>query len=187
MMPLSKPTPTGDTPALSPALLQNLAALHDTLSRLGLQNRDASLQPLIADSLSRCVMLRKYLDRMSAGQAGPEPIADAQVFQRLMALAGPSTAIELLDQLQVDLDEARAALVAALPAQNWATLRAKCHVLIAVAGSIGAFSVQTNAEHLHAAATREDADAVTMLVSEIDRRLLSLIGFVQDERLARGT
>lgn len=174
-----------ELPHVAGTLQQNLAGLHETLSRIGHQNKDAALQPLIAESLSRCAMLRQHLDRLNTTQTGPEQIVDAQVFQRLMALAGPATALELLDQLVIDLDAAREAVAAATPVQDWPTVRSQCHVLIAVAGSIGAHHVQTNAEQLHRAATASDATAATALAATLIHRLQALLAYVQHEQQAR--
>jgi hypothetical protein len=169
------------------ALQQNLAALHDTLVRLNQQNRDAALQPLIADSLSRCGVLRQHLERLHGAQGGPEPIVDAQVFQRLMVLAGPVTALDLLDQLTLDLRAVQAKILLATPAQNWAVLCGQCHILIAVAGSIGAVHVQVNAEQLHKAATAQVGADVADLSAALIARLEALLAFVQNERQTRST
>jgi hypothetical protein len=169
------------------ALQQNLAALHDTLVRLNQQNRDTALQPLIADSLSRCGVLRQHLERLQGAQPGPEPIVDVQVFQRLMVLAGPVTALDLLDQLTLDLRAVQAKILLATPAQNWAVLCGQCHILIAVAGSIGAVHVQVNAEQLHKAATAQVGADVADLSAALTARLEALLAFVQNERQTRST
>lgn len=184
-MPPIKPATVTELPQAASTLQQNLAGLHDTLSRIRQQNRDATLQPLIAEGLSRCAVLRQHLDRLNVQQAEPEQIVDVQTFQRLMALAGPSTALELLDQLVLDLEAALRAIVVATQVQDWAGVRNECHVLIAVGGSIGAHHVHMNAEQLHRAATAGDAPSITALAPSLIRRLQTLLAFVQHEQQRR--
>lgn len=179
--PLPQPVP----PPGAVRLQQNLQALHDTLSRIGTQNKDPAQQPLIAEAVALCALIRQQFDRMSTPQSGPEPIVDAKVFQRLMALAGPSTALELLDQLMLDLGAATTAVSAAVPTLDKAALRAQCHILIAVAGSIGAVSVQADAEKLHQAVQSDVTPHITAIAARLLDRLHALLAYVQDERHAR--
>jgi HPt (histidine-containing phosphotransfer) domain-containing protein len=179
--PLSSPDPSPDAARLQ----RNLHALHDTLSRIGAQNNDLALQPLIAETVSLCRLVRRQVDQMTTPHAGPDAIVDAKVFQRLMALAGPTTALDLLHHLLADLGAATTAIAAAVQPLDKAVLRAQCHILIAVAGSIGAVSVQSDAEHLHKAAQNDDAPQMAVMSAHLLRRLAALLAYVQDELHAR--
>ncbi len=180
-MSLSIPQPGAEPLRGATRLQQNLHDLHNTLSRIMVQNQDSSLQPLIAETVSLCILVRQQFDRMSNTQSGPDPIVDAKVFQRLMALAGPATALDLLRQLMLDLDAVTTAIAAAAPTLNKAAFRAQCHILIAVAGSIGAVSVQTDAEHLHRAMQNNDEPRMTLVLDVLLQRLSALMAYVQDE------
>ncbi|MGL4320898.1 MAG: hypothetical protein ACRCS3_08550 [Paracoccaceae bacterium] len=165
--------------------MQQFAALQNTISQLARQNRDPALQPLIAEAAARCASLATHFDRLGAAQSKAEEIVDAQVFERLMALAGPSTAIELLDQLLIDLDTVQRALAGANPATDWDIMRNQCHVLIAVAGAIGAQTVQSGADSLHNAALNHDARSAMAMRNALLAQLQVLMAFVRDERKAR--
>jgi HPt (histidine-containing phosphotransfer) domain-containing protein len=184
-MPSSPSLSPSDPPPQTTAARLNLTALHDTLTRIGQANTDPGLRPLIAESLARCTQLEQYFDRHLARTTSNQGIIDMQVFERLMLLAGPETARDLLDQLLADLGTAQTALITAAPQQDWRVLRAQCHVLIAVAGSIGASSLQHEAERLQAAAYGSDSSGCTHMLPSLLARLTALISFVEGERLSR--
>lgn len=184
-MSIPKPAIVAEIPPVSATLLVHLEALHATLSQIAQQNKDKALDALTAESLSQCAALRNQLGRLSLTAPAPEPIVDAQVFQRLMALAGPATAVELLDQITLDLGAARAIIVVSTPLGNWQNLRNQCHILIAVAGSIGATHVQMTAEQVYGAAAAADADMCGALTKKLILRLDALLVFVAEERESR--
>jgi HPt (histidine-containing phosphotransfer) domain-containing protein len=177
-------SPTGVAPQTT-AARQTLTALQNTLTRIGNANADPTLRPLIAEGFSRCAQLEQYFDHYFACTSGSHGIVDLQVFERLMLLAGPETARELLDQLRADLGSAQTALVAATQPGDWTAVRAQCHVLIAIAGSIGATSLQHEAERLQAAIHQADPVEIARLTTSLQVRLAVLISFVQAERLTR--
>ncbi len=92
------------------------------------------------------------------------PELDPGHLSRLLQLAGPVAACELLDHLLADLTSAESALLQAAGAPDWPVIGAKSHVLIAVAGAIGARRLQTQAEALNqmALAQQDGAEFVVM-------------------------
>lgn len=108
------------------------------------------------------------------------PEMDPGQFDRLLEVAGPQGSRELLTRLAEDLRLCERQIVAALPAPDWAELRSQTHVLIALAGAVGARRLQHRAEAANVAAHRRDRDAVAAqgdgLVALLDR----LIHFVTD-------
>jgi HPt (histidine-containing phosphotransfer) domain-containing protein len=96
--------------------------------------------------------------------------------QRLMAVAGPTVARDLVDRLLDDLSSVATALRKAAPEGDWAVLRAQSHVLIALAGAAGSRQLQTTAEALNLISIRADT-------AQLDRVLpacLVLIAAVRD-------
>lgn len=174
--------PLADARHITNATDQQVMALQDALARIAAQNSDPGLQGLISDAAGRCQMLRRTLDLRGPNTGWQESAVDAQVFERLMALAGPVTAVELLDQLLVDL-RAVAGKLASPP--DLPIIQGQCHILIAVAGAVGARRVQTDAECLHEAAHRSDMAAVDQLIPGVLIRLAALIAFVAAERAVR--
>ena len=72
-------------------------------------------------------------------------LGDGKRLADILALAGPDTAPLILRQMQLDLAAVDAALSLALRSRDWTAIRAQTHVLISLAGTIGA-------DRLHAAA-----------------------------------
>ena len=101
------------------------------------------------------------------------PIVDEAVFEGLLGIAGPDAAQELLTRLIADLSRVERGLVAGLSAPNLAVVRADSHVLLSVAGAVGAVRLQELAEELCAAARREDTVAMQLIgrsvLTQIDR------------------
>jgi hypothetical protein len=161
----------------------DLSALHDTLALIEGRNADPELRPLIEESLSYCLTLDQYLGRLVGTASDTE--VDYQVFERLMVLAGPTTMMELLDQLLIDLSAAQTAITQAGPRLDWQVLRHQCHVLVAVAGSIGAIPVLRNSEQLQVAIHASDAADVEVQAKALLKRLQTLVAFVEGERQRR--
>lgn len=87
-----------------------------------------------------------------AGRSEPDgalPDIDPAQFDRLLSMAGPVMAVELVDRFLEDLQAAAKHLDAARHGPNWASIRAQSHVLIALAGTAGAHRLQGLAEHLN--------------------------------------
>jgi two-component system, OmpR family, aerobic respiration control sensor histidine kinase ArcB len=163
----------------------SLSALQEALALIEGRNTDPALHALIKESLSHCASLEQYLGRLVGAASDSEATVDLQVFERLMVLAGPTTMLELLDQLLIDLHAAQKAIAQAGPQLDWQILRNQCHVLIAVAGSIGALPVLQNSEKLQSTAHAENAADAALQIKSLLRRLQVLIAFVQNERQQR--
>ena len=104
-------------------------------------------------------------------------------FDRLLALAGPSSAPGLVAQFLADLDEVAARLDAGFGAADATALRKASHVLIALAGTVGAADLTDAARRLHAAASAGDGAAmagerasVTAGIGEMRLRLAARAG-----------
>lgn len=74
---------------------------------------------------------------------------DAAVLQNLLALCGPETGRELLVRIVKDLTTLRHGLVEAANGADSAAIRAHSHVLVAIAGTIGASGLQQMAQDLN--------------------------------------
>jgi HPt (histidine-containing phosphotransfer) domain-containing protein len=175
----------GDPSLLPAAARETLSDLRESLLRIAHLHGDGELRLPIAESIMRCNGLAALFDQVFATPPDPEMNVDQQVFERLMLLAGPSTALELLEQMLKDLSAVSAAFAAADPLANGPVLRSQCHILIAVAGAIGATPLQKNAEQLQAAERAQDTDAIPGLSRTLMARLQSVISFVHAQRQQR--
>lgn len=108
----------------------------------------------------------------AAEAASAEPVADLAVFDALCAAIGIGMMAELLDKVIADLAQARADLEGALAPLDRKTIRSASHILISVAGAVGATRLQACARSLNIAAHSGDPaalpDGVRRCVEEID-------------------
>lgn len=127
-----------------------IAALTRRLQQLG-----ALHLPLVAGDILAGAMAD--LTALSvAVQGTPPPMIDRSTFDTLLSLAGPQVAPDLLRQLAEDLAGVAAGLGPALAQQDRAEVRAQTHVLMALAGSVGATPLYAAAERLNRAAHNGD-------------------------------
>lgn len=114
-------------------------------------------------------------------------LPDDQTFRRLMQLAGPVAGAELLDRLAEDLQAVHTGLTLATgPAADWLAIRAHSHVLVALAGAVGATPLQTLAEDMNRIAHLQRGDALPGLVAATLPLLDRLIRFVTDQKAGSG-
>lgn len=107
-------------------------------------------------------------------------------FDRLLEVAGPDTTIELLQRLCVDLRSAERGLVAGIADADLAAIRAETHVLIALAGAVGAERLSKLAQTLNAVAHRREGGDLGTLGEQCLAQLDRLIHFVNQEKASRG-
>ncbi|WP_415233342.1 response regulator [Pseudorhodobacter sp.] len=117
--------------------------------------------------------------------AEPRPALDATAFMRLLDIAGPDMAAELLARYQEDLTSVQARLVAGLAANDWKNLSAASHVLIALAGTAGMGDLEQACREFNLAAN--DADSVSMAKHRdaMLNGLADLLSFVKRTALER--
>lgn len=92
---------------------------------------------------------------------------DPAVLEGLIALAGPELAPALLSQIRIDLREAGEGIASGIERADWEQIRRHSHVLISVAGSVGAMALHHRAEAVNSAAHAADLDALRHLAADI--------------------
>lgn len=122
----------------------------------------------------------------SGDDTGLGPQLDEARFAGLMAVAGPDGRAELLQRLHADLMSVRDALSVAIRAGDLAEIRAQTHILIAVAGAVGAERLSRLAEVLNIAAKRRRNDDLEALYAPCEADLGELLARVEREAQARG-
>lgn len=116
-----------------------------------------------------------------------QTVPDLPRLEGLLTLAGPIGAADLLARLEEDLTRAQTDLETAFANRNVAALRAVTHVLISVAGALGAEPLTSQARALNEAA--KGASWPTDLpVSATDalRDLAAVIGVLRRRRANGG-
>ncbi len=113
--------------------------------------------------------------RAGSATGGAPPVIDRNIHDTLAEAIGPAAMTELLGKVNSDIRAARARLVQALDPVDLGEIRSVTHILISVAGAVGALPVQEGARRMNAAGHRDDAAEVARdmpgLLGEIDRML----------------
>jgi CheY-like chemotaxis protein len=111
-----------------------------------------------------------------------EPVVDLSVYEALSAAIGAETMAELLDKVIADLTSAAEELSRALPELDAPAIRSASHILISVAGALGAIRLQACARRLNAAAhgpaSDQIADELTRCLDEIS----AAVAFARERR-----
>lgn len=183
-------TPVADTPmiALTAYVMREHRAAIEAAGADGIIAKPIiSIEQFGAD-------IRQYMCRRPgnvqprAENGSPSPTVDApavdrNVYDSLAQAIGSSAMAELLDKVEADVATARDRLAQGLEASAIDQIRSSTHVLISIAGAVGATQVQEGAKRVNNAAERpENLAAVeseaASLLGEIDRVLV----FVRAER-----
>lgn len=88
-------------------------------------------------------------------------------------------------RLASDLGNVQQKMAQALQKMDQAQLRAQTHVLISLAGAVGAEHLQNLAQVLNSAAHKLDQDAISELSAKADRGISRLLQIIDQEQNAR--
>ena len=83
------------------------------------------------------------------GHADWDGLWDRSALRRLLSMAGPDAAAEILHHLRADLKSSGESLSAALTRRDGDGMHRSAHVLIALCGTVGATALCRLAERLH--------------------------------------
>ncbi|MBA4350087.1 MAG: hypothetical protein C0427_02420 [Rhodobacter sp.] len=103
---------------------------------------------------------------------------DSSALHDILDMAGPDTALRILHQIHIDLSATAALIAPAIAQADCATIRAQTHVLISLAGTIGATRLHAQAVDLNAAAHAEDEAAIATLGGPLITDLTALIALI---------
>jgi hypothetical protein len=133
-----------------------------------------------ADDQAALSRLKAEVGRLSRPAVPATGISnfDPTRFQRLIDMAGPTMAGTLLEHLANDLGRCRSLAINGAADLDWDALRESSHILISLAGSVGALSLQAMAETLNAAAQAEDAPTTRATLPALGTELDALIALV---------
>jgi CheY-like chemotaxis protein len=120
-------------------------------------------KPLISiESFGQALMDYLSIDRRPSGAAATNALAepardsaeliDMQIYDSLLSTIGPDSMGELLEKVVEDVAGVKSGLVEGTANADHQLIRSNTHILISVAGAIGATSLQVLAERLNAAA-----------------------------------
>lgn len=136
--------------------------------------------------LSVAAILRRRNTSADNGAKADPLTAACDGLDQLLRTAGPDVGDALLDQLCVDLRSAEHALIAGLADNSIPMVKSCSHVLIALAGAVGARSLQALATRLNTSAHRRETSGFANLGRETLGQLRRLITFVAEEKIRYG-
>ena len=149
-------------------------------------------KPLMSVEELGHAILKNYQSARSRELLASEPDTDQpadieatinrEVFDNLVATIGSESTAELISKLQADTDTVAEGLVRGRKSLDLAEIRSQTHILISVAGAIGATRLQHIAQHLNAAANRNEAKEVDSLCKSCLFALAELQGFILQEQ-----
>lgn len=115
--------------------------------------------------------------------AASRPVIDETVYQSLAQAIGPEAMGELLGKVEADVQSAASRLSRALEARDVGEMRSASHILISVAGAIGAVQVQEGAKGVNTAAHQGDLTKLEELAPGLLDDTRAMVEVVR-ERLA---
>ncbi len=111
--------------------------------------------------------------------AGTAPV-NRRTFEMLLQSVGAATVPTLLEKLSEDLAACHEALETAVAATDPLAVREQTHILMSLAGAVGARPAQSLARQLNAAAHQEDAAAMARLGNALLSQLRELRAFIAE-------
>lgn len=113
-------------------------------------------------------------------------LGDGAALREIMALAGPDMAIRILEQMRTDLAGVAAALLPAISTCHWPTIRAQTHVLVALAGTIGAKRLHQLAIDANTAAHDQASARLADIAPQLLADLAALQALLGDQATGTG-
>lgn len=126
---------------------------------------------------------------VAGGGAAPEPGApvSASVFQALSDAIGEEAMTDLLRKIDGDLDKAEQDVARGVAEHDNPALSAATHVLISVAGAVGASPLQKLAQRMNAFANGRSEEDLDSLAAELGMQIKVLRSFVATRTAAGGS
>lgn len=126
---------------------------------------------------------------MGEGQPPAEGLAransdsdiDLDIYNGLKEIIGPDSMLELLDKVQTDMLDVQSGISEGVAQRDTVPIRAKTHILISVAGAIGAVNLQHLAEALNATAKSGDWGRIVAESERCEKGISDVLCFVSAE------
>jgi len=112
------------------------------------------------------------------------PVIDQATYAALEAAIGPETMGELLDKVVADLLAAREDLAKAVDELDRASIRSASHILVSVAGAVGAVRLQSCARELNSVALAGAPERVAVATRRCMVEIDAAVAAVRDRRAA---
>jgi CheY-like chemotaxis protein len=184
----------GDARAQVPIVALTAYAMREHRERIAAAGANGLISKPITSVESLGRGLAAHVARVRSAVAPPpyaearasdaDPVIDRAIYDALCEAIGADTMAELLDKVVADLLEAQQALAAALEDVQCAPIRSASHILISVAGAIGAVRLQNGARELNALAHTEATDRIAAATRRCIGDIEAAIAFTRERRAA---
>lgn len=123
--------------------------------------------------------------KAAAAAPAPGAVIEMMIFESLATSIGEEAMAELLARIETDLKTAKTDIATAASCGDTDLMAEASHILISVAGAVGAVRLQRQSERLNRLAHDDEGDGATVLAEEALPELDGVIAFVAAERKAR--
>jgi CheY-like chemotaxis protein/HPt (histidine-containing phosphotransfer) domain-containing protein len=180
----------GDARATVPMVALTAYALREHRDRIAEAGADGLISKPITSVDSLAQGIAAHVGRVSAGEtvsapdappAAAGPAVDLGVYNALRDAIGADMA-ELLDKVVADLLSAREDLAGALSPLDRGAIRSASHILISVAGAIGAVRLQAQSRSLNGTAHEPGYRALEADVRSVILEIDAAVAFARDAR-----
>jgi CheY-like chemotaxis protein len=179
----------GDARARTPIVALTAYAMREHRDRIAAAGADGLISKPITSVEALGRALAAHAARSAATPAPAEsetaPVVDAAVFDALAQAIGADMMAELLDKVIADLMGTRHDLAGALDTLDLGPIRSASHILISVAGALGATRLHACARTLNAAAHAGRLDGIEAEVRRCIDEIDLAVAFARDRRAAR--
>jgi CheY-like chemotaxis protein/HPt (histidine-containing phosphotransfer) domain-containing protein len=179
----------GDARAGTPIVALTAYAMREHRDRIAAAGADGLISKPITSVEALGRALAAHAARSAAAPAPAEaettPVVDAAVFDALAQAIGADMMAELLDKVIADLMGTRQDLAGALDTVDCGPIRSASHILISVAGALGATRLHACARTLNAAAHAGRLDGIEAEVRRCIDEIDLAVAFARDRRAAR--
>lgn len=171
-----RPNPTGKTTRIVILTAHHLPMVHQNALAAGAAQ--VLIKPITSSQALAEALCGDHPQALHAPAAPPRN--NAAEFTRLLDMAGPEMATELLARYQEDLTAVQTKLTAALPGLDWQSLRDASHVLIALAGTAGMARLEHTTRDFNLAANDTNRNALLSQKDSVLDGLADLLRFVHN-------
>jgi len=149
----------------------------------GIQELGRAILRYSPKSADQSTQQADYKNPQNAQPGPPSQTVDKHVFDGLLATIGKDTMTELLVRVDSDLQDVSAKVSTALETHDWGLTRQASHVLISVAGAIGATELQHRAQRLNTHCHGNNSEVIVSASKQCLAGILDLQNFVRNKTI----
>lgn len=178
-----------DQKSATPLIALTAYVMQEHREKINAAGADGLIAKPIAGIAPLGQMILEYVHGMATPQNYAKPAVserdtgfiDREIYDQITKTIGPDFLGEFLEKVVLDLNSIGEGLKAAEEAGNFAEMRSHSHILISVAGAIGATNLQSLAQELNTAARSGVAQKTRPLNLVCQEGILTVVSFLLNE------